>query len=91
MNIHSIVIQTYTTVRHADTVQSVASSYSCVFWQLVPVTRWARCLEETLVIQTQEGASANASSTDITAISVRYGSKHNSVCILLLQYVSIYF
>lgn len=37
---------------------------------LVPVTRWALRLEEAPVIQTQEGASANVSSTDTTAISV---------------------
>lgn len=91
MNIHSLAIQTYATVRQTAAVDSVVSFCRCVFWQLVPVTCWARCLEETPVIQTQEGVFANASSMDITAISVWYGSKHNSVSMLLPLYVSVYF
>lgn len=62
--------------RQPDAVESVASLFRCgVFWQLVAVTRWELCLEETPAIQTQEVASASASLTDITAISVWCGSK----------------
>lgn len=51
-----------------------------MFWQLVPVTRWAPCLEETPVIRTQEGVSANASPADTTVISVGYDSEQLQFC-----------
>lgn len=46
------------------------NEWMCVFLQHVPVTHWARCLEETPVTHTQEVASASALLRDTPATSV---------------------
>lgn len=68
----------YTNTHGVCQIVAVESSlFPPVFWQLVPVTHWAPCLEETAVNHTQEVASASASSQDTTAICVWCETKLN--------------